>query len=653
MTMWTWRPKAVTAVLITATAALAPLTVGAISAPANAITASQPGITDFGELNDVWCAGPTYCLAVGPATPASVLWNGISWHSVPAPAATLNLTEISCTSKTFCMAIGTGSKSTPLIDRWNGKSWQSQSSAVIKTATMAAISCATGKTGPRCVTVGGRGGTLAWNGKSWRKVTLATPNGVTSAEMTSVSCATSTNCVGVGHYGKNFNDQHPLAVIWHGSSWRLLPTPPAVATAVSCAQPGHCVGVGAHTSVIWNGKTWRKTAVGGLNGIENLDHISCPTAKFCVAEAFEDAVSWNGTSWKLLPRTKIDGDSGLWCSGPKFCMDVGQQASRWNGTTWTPTPLSKLDQFATISCARSGDCVALGASNAAHFGNQATLAESWNGTTWRVLPSPQGSVQALSCTSATFCLAMQDTNPAPQKVQSWNGSKWTTLPSPSDKSELLTMSCSSPTNCVAVGVNTAAIWNGTSWRTTSTTPKGKDFFLDAVSCASDTMCMAAGVDSSTGGVLAEKWNGSSWSVSSDIPSDQAGQVPDQVSCPTTTFCMENTGTDTMSWDGTTWHKQSADISPEAVSSMACGSTTSCVIVEQITDPQTDDTTFAAQTWNGASWQASALAGHISALNSVSCSSGTSCIAVGRDTSALAMAQFWNGSTWKLLTPVSP
>ena len=226
--------------------------------------------------------------------------------------------------------------------------------------------------------------------------------------------------------------------------------------------------------------------------------------QFCLAESLSTVVAWNGTSWKVLPGTKIDGNAGLWCTGPKFCMDVGQQASRWNGRTWTPVPLFKFDQLQAISCASSGDCVAIGLTDAAQFAGS-TLAESWNGTAWRLLPVPLESIQAISCPTATFCLAMMDSHPTPQKVQSWNGSKWSALPSPSNLSDLQALSCSSPSNCMAVGRHAASLWNGTSWQ--ATTFSGNNIFMDAVSCASTTMCMAIGIDSSTDGLLAEKWDG--------------------------------------------------------------------------------------------------------------------------------------------------
>jgi len=527
-----------------------------------------------------------------------------------------------------------------VIDRWNGSSWRPLHPPA---SSAASVACAAGN---RCVTVGGRNGALAWNGKSWRKVKMSKPAGVTGFELTGVSCASSVNCLAVGSFAGR-----GMAVAWNGKNWRLLPAPPAVVTAVSCPKPGRCVAVGARLSLTWNGKSWHKVLINGIPDFEIIDSISCPSFSFCVAVdgGVSTAVAWNGTSWTVLPDDKVDGSEGIWCTSPANCMAVGDQASRWDGRAWTPVRLTRVDQLRTISCASSGDCVATGISNAARFGDT-TMAESWNGTSWRVLPVPLESIQLISCASATFCLAVK--NSEPPAAESWNGSKWSALPSPSQQPDVQAVSCSSPSNCVVLGSDTASIWNGTSWQTTSTAPKGKRVFLDAVSCASVTMCMAIGVDSSTDGLLAETWNGSSWSVSFDTPNHQAGQDGDEVSCPSATFCMENTGTGTMSWDGSNWHQQNVDVPDFSGTSLSCGSTTSCVLVEDVEDPQSGAVSFGSQVWNGVSWQASDLAGHISRLSGVSCASATSCLAVG-DSGDLAMAQLWNGSTWKLLAPVNP
>ena len=290
------------------------------------------------------------------------------------PATKAQTLQLGCVSRTNCMATGgPGNGSHAVIDRWNGSSWRPLHPPV---ASAASIACAAGN---RCVTVGGRNGALAWNGKSWRKVQMSKPAGVIRFELTGVSCASGSNCLAVGSFADH-SGQHGMAVAWNGTSWRLLPAPPAIVTVVSCPKPDRCV-----------------------------DHISCSSFSFCVAEGIT-VVAWNGTSWKVLPDTKIDDNEGIWCTSPTNCMDVGGQASHWDGHAWTPVRLTKEDQLETISCASSGVCVGTGISNAARFGDT-TMAESWNGTSWRVLPVPLESIQQISCPSATFCIANTKSRP--------------------------------------------------------------------------------------------------------------------------------------------------------------------------------------------------------------------------------------------------
>ncbi len=100
-------------------------------------------------------------------------------------------------------------------------------------------------------------------------------------------------------------------------------------------------------------------------------------------------------------------------------------------------------------------------------------------------------------------------------------------------------------------------WNGRKWSALPSPSNLSD--VQALSCSSPTDAL-----------LTEKWNRSSWSVSFDSPNDQADQQPDQVSCP------------------------------------PCGSTTSCVLTEDVENPQSGAVSFGAQVWNGVSWQVSDL-----------------------------------------------
>jgi hypothetical protein len=153
-------------------------------------------------------------------------------------------------------------------------------------------------------------------------------------------------------------------------------------------------------------------------------------------------------------------------------------------------------------------------------------------------------------------------------------------------------------------------------------------------------------------LLAEQWNGSAWSVSydaafgTDIPTSQ-------ISCPTATFCMENTGAATMSWDGHAWRKQPGTRPDFQFTGLSCGSPASCILIGDSYDPATGTTRYGAQAWNGTTWQAANPVGTSGALETVSCASATNCITTGSTADFLTMAQAWNGTSWKLLTPVNP
>ena len=111
------------------------------------------------------------------------------------------------------------------------------------------------------------------------------------------------------------------------------------------------------------------------------------------------------------------------------------------------------------------------------------------------------------------------------------------------------MSCSSPTICFAVGVDSEPVgsfstlverWNGSRWSRVAS-PSGDSF--NAVSCASPTSCAAVGTFSTAGNngplqnPMAEQWNGTTWSeVASPKPAGTYGPF-NGVSCTSPTSCF--------------------------------------------------------------------------------------------------------------------
>jgi hypothetical protein len=111
------------------------------------------------------------------------------------------------------------------------------------------------------------------------------------------------------------------------------------------------------------------------------------------------------------------------------------------------------------------------------------MVERWNGTTWRIqaLPRPDKSTQlvGVSCSKASACIAVgyqsTGTGDARPLAESWNGTKWQVqtvpLPHTSPGGLFSAVSCTSPSACTATGANfdgnaptLAERWNGKSWR---------------------------------------------------------------------------------------------------------------------------------------------------------------------------------------------
>ena len=229
-----------------------------------------------------------------------------------------------------------------------------------------------------------------------------------------------------------------------------------------------------------------------------LNDTSCTSSTYCVAvgeyltssnSPFQNLIeSWNGTSWSIIsspnegsgPNT-LDGVS---CTSSTSCVAVGSYnknsssvgqtlVETWNGTSWSITPSPDPNQgsnagLGRVSCTSSTNCVAVGAYNNSSSVEQ-TLAETWNGTSWSIVSSPnegsgQNALSDVSCTSSTICVAVgfyvNSSSVQQTLAETWNGTSWSTVSSPNEGSgpnSLDGVSCTSSTNCVAVGFYTAVI----------------------------------------------------------------------------------------------------------------------------------------------------------------------------------------------------
>jgi len=314
----------------------------------------------------------------------------------------------------------------------------------------------------------------------WSRQSTPNPPGSFESELFGVSCASPSACIAVG-YGAQGVVHHLLAERYEGGRWSLAHPvePPGAVTAelvgVSCPAAGACTAVGNYrnraglTLTIaehWDGRRWsiertldpgRPYAHPTLDSGTEFSGISCAQARACVAVG--DYLDRHHRSVALVER--------------------------WNGRRWTlePTPAPVGSPLGSASCDAPSSCVAVGEQRRS-FGVVAPLAERSNGDAWKLESPPAASVPG-SITSI-----------------------------------LVSVSCSSPSACIAVGERSTAAgghapfverWDGSRWSIAVTPPRA-DAALASVSCSASDACTAIGLDADSALPLSERWDGSSWSL---------------------------------------------------------------------------------------------------------------------------------------------
>jgi hypothetical protein len=336
------------------------------------------------------------------------------------------------------------------------------------------------------------------------------------------------------------------------------------------------------------------------SGSDELSGVSCTSTHYCIAVGAEDvsrlgvgtslAVAWNGRGWQVLPTPP-----------------AGQAGS----------------DLAGIDCLNAQRCIAVGS-----IGNgTTTLAERWNGRNWHrmSMPSHDGALHAVSCTSAKHCMAVGSDHVC-ELAEQWNGQTWRVLSTPSpcgppQAGGLTSVVCQSASSCQAVGnympdneteLTLAEAWNGTKWKQQSTSSPGDLASLNSVSCVSASDCMAVGsgvpVESQGQAAIAESWNGRAWSLLA--PSRRGA--------------------------------------PASLNGVTCLRAAWCMSIGSFT--RTTGLYPQAQAWNGAIWFAEQPPNAPGLLNGLSCAAQDGCLAVGT-TGEDNFAALWNGTRWRSVTSV--
>jgi hypothetical protein len=333
-----------------------------------------------------------------------------------------------------------------------------------------------------------------------------------------LSCISAKNCVAVG---QDLTTYGPLVETWNGTRWAAtaLPMPggddPSSLFGVSCATARSCLAVGIYSFSIsaalswgallaesWNGRSWTRTRLPDLSGVDRyeLSSVSCTTAGDCVATGLYElaggrtagfAELLSDGKWKayelpgLVSSAHNSAINHVSCMSAVSCVAVGSignsttpdgspanaaVAEFWDGRNWSEATLatpagSKGAWLYGLSCTRSKTCIAVGGRRLAN-GKITPLAETWSAATgrWRAaFPAAAGSepdLGGVSCVSAGNCLAVgggdEPTAATNSFSDSWNGKTWKyeQFPAPlgggREASDGVQVSCLTAAQCVAI-----------------------------------------------------------------------------------------------------------------------------------------------------------------------------------------------------------
>jgi hypothetical protein len=270
------------------------------------------------------------------------------------PNASVSLQGVSCTSRQACVAVG-GSEGSPsqtaLAWKLQDGAWQITATPTVGTsAELFGVSCpAPGA----CVAVGGgEGGTIALRlaGGVWKRMSVPAPD--RSASLYGVSCPTTDWCLAAG---LAHTETRMSSDVFNGSSWRTVATPVIGGVsilqlnALSCASRRFCMAVGDRTlfgprvsvhpvAVLFNGSAWRVVPVAAAGAGPSLRGVSCPVAGLCIAV----------------------GNSNFYSGSPGRQLVMRYRAGRWAAMRAPgPTGTEPL----AVSCTAPGACVAVGSLN--------------------------------------------------------------------------------------------------------------------------------------------------------------------------------------------------------------------------------------------------------------------------------------------------
>ena len=430
-----------------------------------------------------------------------------------------------------------------------------------------------------------------------------------SGSLAAVSCPSASVCVAVGDSGDVVSSSDPGG---GPAAWSTATVSHARLSAISCSSPSWCVAAGQNVVLTSSDPLGGATAWHATDLPYAIAALSCPTSTLCVGI---------GSGGSVI----VSSDPG------------GGRAA------WTSTQVSgyTLD---SVSCASASLCAVTGVGgDVATSTNPSGGASSWTDTHLAQGASgcdkygcPPGLFQAISCPSASRCLAIDQTGMA------WTTSNPTGGARAWSSGWIAAGALANGLSCPTVSFCAAALSSGLA---TSTSPgelrpsawteryDRRTPGITGLSCPSSSMCAAVDGEGDVVSSSSPFAAHASWSIS-HIAFDWAALIG--ISCPSASLCVALDNQDDVlttsdpgggpgAWRSIHVENLTSGSEAAGLSGIACPSTSLCVIAGGNSDLfVSTDPTGGASAWTAVhpqGWQ-------LGAIVSVTCPSTSFCVAGG-------------------------
>ena len=314
---------------------------------------------------------------------AAVVSSCGQWNVVSSPNAqpANGFTAIAAIATNDVWAVGytKGANLKPLIEHWDGSSWQIVASPKIKNRSLFGIAAVSANdiwaVGNNDNPYKGFPLTEHWNGTQWSAV--SSPNTAAGTQLFAVAAIAPNDVWAVGLYFDTSNGSlfYTIAEHWNGTKWKVAYDP----------------------------MDNNNNSFAGITAISSKD---------------------------------------IWAVGATFTIhpNMATLAEHWNGTQWTTasTPnVGKISQLNGVASVSTNDVWAVGQSGSAS--SPKALIEHWNGSSWSISSNPDSSkngtsLKSVAALSASNVWAVgQSTNKSGVSrtfIEHWDGTQWSIVSSP-------------------------------------------------------------------------------------------------------------------------------------------------------------------------------------------------------------------------------